>query len=186
MRTSKAIGKRVVVRVHPKRENSNSISFDDSFWAFHCNENDAILIDSNNPTDSLHLAKTCYLSVVYLSSIGAEIAALGLPIAITGDALYGHLIPECRVSGEEELVNFLISPVVCSDSDQVLPYFYFEAEGGRSFQFLNVERYGEVKFGTLNLSETTWLYKFYNLSKIAAKLRRLKTSKKSKAPWSLV
>ncbi len=49
------------------------------------------LIESENPVNSYCLAELSNVCITYTSQIGSEIAAMGIPLVVAGDAFYGKL-----------------------------------------------------------------------------------------------
>lgn len=129
---------KLVVRVHPHPDSQKLAQAENNLWQKLTIEYGGILIKSNDQFNSHQIARGALVNVVHQSSIGAEFLYSGLPTAITNETLYTSLVPEFCFKTREEFELFMKNPIALKDRDRLIPWAYFMANGGNSFNHFKI------------------------------------------------
>ncbi len=133
----------VIVRGHPQVYSKHLAEAEDKIWQNQCTLHGATYIDSKSNVDSLKLAEGSYLNVITFSSIALEIGWKGLPLIITAPTIFSGLIPEVEALNAEKIREALANPPHIRNRDALLPYLYYEVNGGQKINHFKVYNKGE-------------------------------------------
>ena len=149
---------KLVVRVHPHPNSKKLADAEDNLWQKLTIEYGGLLIKSNDQFNSHQIARGALVNVVHQSSIGAEFLYSGLPTAVTNETLYTSLVPEFCFKTREEFELFMKNPVALKDRDRLIPWAYFMANGGNSFNHFEIlDNHNVMHLGKDFIRTRKWL-----------------------------
>ena len=143
----------LVVRVHPQGRDIALAKKENELWQSLCAETKSFCILSNQPVDSMALAKSALVNVVFASSIGVEFAYNQLPLVICAPTTYSQYIPECEAFSAVEILLKLADPPITENRTAVLPWAYFQEEGGTSISKFKVDSVYEIFYGAIQIDK---------------------------------
>lgn len=143
---SKRFGIKVIVRVHPHVTGSRVGKVEDELWNKLALQFGVKVISSSNKIDSLNLASRAHTSVVYESSIGSEIAFLGLPLILTAQSTYAPFVPELQAFNAETMHSLIASRKIIRNPMSLVPWGYFMATGEILVRFFYMKNHDEIYF----------------------------------------
>jgi len=174
---AKSLGLTAIVRVHPHARGSQVSIAEDSIWNKFAQEHEITFVSSTSSISSYFLAERAKVSVVHASSIGAEIAFNGLPVAITGDAGYSNLIQEVHAPNCERLRALLSSPKTITDNKVLAPWGFYMTTGLKPLKFFEMKQHTHILYqGTLWAIPRTRLIALINMVAILKRKILRKTS----------
>jgi hypothetical protein len=167
---SNNLGLGVKVRVHPHSSESNLSIIEDEIWRKLCQEYDAEFISSRSHVNSYILASQSDLCAVYNSTIGAEIAWLGLPVVILGPTAYSHLIPELTAFNISDLLEKKSSDFILGDRTKLFPWAYYMSTGQTKLRYVKLESADSIYFQGTSISQERYLFQLLRKYKKRFKL----------------
>ena len=157
------------VRVHPHQKHSILAQSEDAIWQEACSKLDITFISSASGVDSVSLASNAYASVTHLSTIGAELAWLQIPVAFTAHSTYSNLLPDIACFTSEDLRSFLSKPQVSVNRSNLVRWAFYMSRGEFLLKIFSIRNFSEVRIGqvTLNQKRIFW----YRIARFFAKFK---------------
>ena len=135
----------LVIRLHPNFTNSkiakNELNF---FKNLTKNWTNSIIIENNDSTNSYELAKNAHLNFIYRSSIGAELACMGIQAFHTAPAFWSKLCPDKLMETSEKISTLLLKKGnnMSSKINDYFGFANFYKNHGKKFESLEFESKG--------------------------------------------
>lgn len=129
----------LVVRVHPHADHKFLADRENNLWIERSKKESVICIESQDPVNSIELARNSYVSVTHASSIALELCFLGLPHLITSRTPF---FPDSNnnVILDLGLMPTLLNSIPASPyKEEAIRFAYFEEVGGNLMEQFHVE-----------------------------------------------
>jgi hypothetical protein len=141
----------LIIRAHPHVKGSILGQKEDQIWGGFASLHGCEYIPSTSSVNSYELANNAHVNFTYISTIGAEIAWLGLPIGILGETPYSPYVPELQASSNNDVRKLILSPKILKDNLKLLPWAYFMSTGHTALEFIEMHSVDEILFNGENM-----------------------------------
>ena len=145
---------KLLVRIHPHPKESHLHQRDGSVWEEICRKNGVEFIPSDDPTDSLEIAKQAHVNIVYRSSIATKFIFLKLPCIILGRTEFSSLVPGLCVTTEEDLLKSLRKPPIINPR-YIEPWVLYMAFGEFKIKYFNFFSEQKILYGDIPINIKT-------------------------------
>jgi hypothetical protein len=126
---------------------------EDSLWKDLCNKFDAICILSASGENSFELAKNAHASVTHISTIGAELAWLEIPIAFTTHSTYSNLISDSSCFTRARLESYLSAPSNTNQKENLLKWAFYMSRGEYPTKIFQINSFSDLELEELRLNQ---------------------------------
>jgi hypothetical protein len=130
----------IYLRRHPKRAGDSGKDGEAIIWNKFAKHHNVKIIEPTSPIDSIALGMKADLITSYWSTINIEFLIRGKTSVLNfGPTGWSQLLPELYIRNEEELHNFLTSPIKFINIKKLYPWAYFTSEFGQEFKIVKTD-----------------------------------------------